>query len=133
QAQILSLLKNLQEEYKMSLILITHNLGVVAEIADRAYVMYAGKIVEEGRVEQLFYNPQHPYTKLLLRSVPNPLKKIEKLESIPGVVPSLINPPPGCRFHPRCPYAMEICGKQEPPMFNVEEQHRAACWLLDKR
>jgi len=133
QAQILDLLKKIQEEYKMGLILITHNLGIVAEVADRVYVMYAGKMVEEGPLEQIFYNPQHPYTKLLLRAVPDPTKKIEKLESIPGVVPSLISPPAGCRFQPRCLYAMDICGRQEPPLVEVESEHRAACWLLEKR
>jgi peptide/nickel transport system ATP-binding protein len=96
QAQILDLMKKLEEKYRISVILITHNLGIVADVADRVYVMYAGKIVEEGSVEQIFYNPQHPYTKLLLRAVPDPTKRIEKLESIPGIFFSLINPPPGC-------------------------------------
>lgn len=132
QAQILELLKELKNDYGLSLILITHNLGVVAETADRVYVMYAGKIVEEGPVEQVFYDPLHPYTKLLLRAVPNPTKRIEKLESIPGTVPSLVKPPPGCRFHPRCPYAMEICSKEEPSMTPSSSQHRAACWLLER-
>jgi len=133
QAQILELLKDLQRKRNMSVILITHNLGIVAETAHRVYIMYAGKIVEEGSVEQIFYNPLHPYTKLLLRAVPNPLKKVEKLESIPGTVPSLINPPPGCRFHPRCPFAMDICRREEPPVVEVEKGHRVACWLYAKR
>ncbi len=133
QAQILDLLEKLQEQYKMGMILITHNLGIVAEVADRVYVMYAGKIVEEGKTEQIFYNPQHPYTKLLLRAVPDPTKKIEKLESIPGVIPSLINPPPGCRFTDRCPYAMDKCRREEPPLIEVEPGHKATCWLLVKR
>ncbi|MEM4717202.1 MAG: ABC transporter ATP-binding protein [Desulfurococcaceae archaeon] len=132
QAQILDLLKKLQKELKLGLILITHNLGIVAEISDRVYVMYAGKVVEEGKVESIFYNPQHPYTKLLLRAVPNPTKRLEKLESIPGVVPSLINPPPGCRFQPRCPFAIDICTKQEPPRSEIEDQHAVYCWLLQK-
>jgi len=133
QAQILELLKDLQRKRNMSVILITHNLGIVAETAHRVYIMYAGKIVEEGSVDQIFYNPLHPYTKLLLRAVPNPLKKVEKLESIPGTVPSLINPPPGCRFHPRCPYAMDVCRREEPPVVEVEKGHRVACWLYSKR
>jgi len=133
QAQILELLKDLQRKRNMSVILITHNLGIVAETAHRVYIMYAGKIVEEGPVDQIFYNPLHPYTKLLLRAVPNPLKRIEKLESIPGTVPSLINPPPGCRFHPRCPFAMDVCRREEPPVVEVEKGHKAACWLYAKR
>ncbi len=133
QAQILDLMRKLQERYRMGVILITHNLGVVADVADRVYVMYAGKIVEEGSVEQIFYNPQHPYTKLLLRAVPDPTKRIEKLESIPGIVPSLINPPPGCRFQPRCPFAIDKCSRVEPPMIEVEDGHGAACWLLEKK
>ncbi|MCC6055886.1 MAG: ABC transporter ATP-binding protein [Desulfurococcaceae archaeon] len=133
QVQILELLKELQKAYKMSLILITHNMGIVAEMADRVYVMYAGKVVEEGLVEQVFYNPQHPYTKLLLRAVPNPLKKIEKLEYIPGTVPLLTNPPPGCRFHPRCPFVMDICRKEEPQLVGVEKGHGVACWLVTKK
>jgi peptide/nickel transport system ATP-binding protein len=133
QAQILELLKELQRMYKMSIILITHNLGIVADMAERVYVMYAGKIVEEGIVDQIFYNPLHPYTRMLLRAVPNPLKKIEKLEYIPGTVPALINPPPGCRFHPRCPFAMDICRREEPPMVEVEKGHYVACWLYAKR
>ncbi len=133
QAQILELLKDLQARYKMSLILITHNLGIVAEISDRVYIMYAGKIVEEALTTDLYYKPLHPYTQLLLRSVPNPLKRIERLESIPGMVPSLINPPPGCRFYPRCPYATDICRREEPSMIEVEPRHRVACWLYLRR
>lgn len=128
QAQILELIKDLQAKHGMSVILITHNLGVVAEVAHRVYVMYAGKIVEEAPVEELFENPQHPYTRLLLRTVPDPTKKIEKLESIPGTVPSLINPLPGCRFRDRCPFASEKC-LEEPPMVEVGKAHRVYCWL----
>ncbi|MEM0196582.1 MAG: ABC transporter ATP-binding protein [Sulfolobales archaeon] len=133
QAQILDLLRELRSKYLMSLILITHNLGIVAEMSDRIYVMYAGKIVEEGMTEEIFYSPSHPYTSLLLRAVPNPIRKIEKLETIPGTVPSLINPGPGCRFEPRCPYAMDKCVREEPPLMEVNRGHRAACWLLEKR
>ncbi|MEM4036929.1 MAG: ABC transporter ATP-binding protein [Desulfurococcaceae archaeon] len=133
QAQILDLVRRLQGEFKMGIILITHNLGIVAETANRVYVMYAGKVVEEGLVDQVFYNPQHPYTRLLLRSVPNPLRRIEKLESIPGVVPSLINPPKGCRFHPRCPFATGKCIVEDPPGFDIDKDHKTFCWLLEKR
>ena len=133
QAQILDLLLDLTKRYGMSTILVTHNMGVVAETANRVYVMYAGKIVETGLVEEVFECPAHPYTKLLLRAVPDPTKRIEKLETIPGSIPSLINPPTGCRFHPRCPYAKDICSKKEPPMVKVSDTHEAACWLLVKR
>lgn len=133
QAQILELLKGLQSKYGMSLVLITHNLGIVAEMADRVYVMYAGKVAEEGSAEDVFYDPLHPYTALLLKAVPNPVKKIEKLETIPGTVPSLINPGSGCRFEPRCPYAMEICSRREPSLIEVGRGHKAACWLMEKR
>jgi len=129
QAQLLDLLRKLREEERMTLLLITHNMGVVAEMCDRVAVMYAGKIVEIGTVHQIFKNPQHPYTKGLLRAVPNPLIRIEKLESIPGTVPNLIFPPPGCRFHPRCPYRFDPCDKKEPPLIEVEEGHKVACWL----
>ena len=133
QAQILDLLKDLVKKSNMSVILVTHNLGVVAETADRVYVMYAGNIVESAEIQELFEKPLHPYTQMLLRSVPNPLKKIEKLESIPGTVPTLINPPPGCRFHPRCPFAMEICRREKPPLIEAEKNHYVACWLYAKR
>ncbi len=129
QAQLLDLLRKLRKEERMTLLLITHNMGVVAEMCDRVAVMYAGKIVEIGTVHQIFKNPQHPYTKGLLRAVPNPLVKIEKLESIPGTVPNLIFPPPGCRFHPRCPHRFDPCDKKEPPLIEVEEEHKVACWL----
>jgi len=132
QAQLLDLLRKLRQEEKMTLLLITHNMGVVAEMCDRVAVMYAGKIVEIGAVHQIFKNPQHPYTKGLLRAVPNPLIKIEKLESIPGTVPNLIFPPSGCRFHPRCPYRFDPCDKKEPPLIEVEEGHKVACWLYVK-
>jgi len=132
QAQILDLIRDLQSRYGMSVILITHNLAVVAEVAHRVYVMYAGKIVEEARVEELFENPQHPYTRLLLKTVPDPTKKIERLESIPGTVPSLINPAPGCRFKDRCPFAMDVCSK-EPPVIEFSKTHRVYCWLHARR
>jgi len=129
QAQILELLNELRKRYSMSMILITHNLGVVAEVADRVYVMYAGKIVEHARVEDLFEKPQHPYSRMLLKAIPDPTRKTKRLETIPGTVPSLIDPPPGCRFASRCPYAKEVCKKDEPPTIRVEEGHDVACWL----
>ena len=132
QAQLLDLLRKLRDQYGTTIILITHNMGVVAEMADRVAVMYAGKIVEVGSVEKIFKNPYHPYTKGLLKAVPNPLTKIEKLHHIPGTVPNLVNPPPGCRFHPRCSYAMDICKNQEPYEIEVEEDHYVYCWLYAK-
>jgi oligopeptide/dipeptide ABC transporter, ATP-binding protein, C-terminal domain len=133
QAQILDIFKQIMDERKMSIILITHNLGIVAEYVDRLSVMYAGKIVETGKTEQIFNNPLHPYLQMLLKSIPNPLKKIEKLEPIPGFVPSLINPPKGCRFHPRCPFAMSICKEKEPQLIEIEKDHYVACWLYEKK
>ncbi|AIU68908.1 peptide ABC transporter ATPase [Thermococcus eurythermalis] len=129
QAQILDLMNKLKKEYNTTVILITHNMGVVAEMADRVAVMYAGKIVEIGSVDQIFKNPLHPYTKGLLRAVPNPLAKIERLEAIPGTVPNLITPPKGCRFHPRCPYATERCRSEVPKLKELEPGHFVACHL----
>ncbi|USS40639.1 ABC transporter ATP-binding protein [Thermococcus aggregans] len=129
QAQILDLINSLKEKYRATVILITHNLGVVAETADRVAVMYAGKIVEIGSVEQIFKNPLHPYTKGLLKAVPNPMTKIERLEAIPGTVPNLITPPGGCRFHPRCSYAKEVCKKKVPELVEIEDGHFVACHL----
>ena len=129
QAQIMELLRELKRREGLTLLLITHNMGLVAEMCDRVAVMYAGTIVEEAPVDELFRNPLHPYTRALLRAVPNPLRRIEKLESIPGTVPDLIRPPPGCRFHPRCPLARDECRREKPPRFLVSENHSVACWL----
>lgn len=113
QAQILDLMNKLKEEYNTTLILITHNMGVVAEMADRVAVMYAGKIVEVGgSVDQIFKNPLHPYTQGLLRAVPNPLAEIKTLETIPGTVPNLIEPPSGCRFHRGAPTPWRSAGRR---------------------
>lgn len=129
QAQILDLINELKAKYRATVILITHNLGVVAETADRVAVMYAGKIVEIGSAKQIFKNPLHPYTKGLLNAVPNPMTKIERLEAIPGTVPNLITPPGGCRFHPRCPYATEVCKQKIPELVEIEDGHFVACHL----
>jgi len=127
QAQILELLNELKRKYNATVLLITHNLGVVAETAQRVVVMYAGNVVEIGSVDQIFHNPLHPYTVALLRAVPNPLKKIDRLESIPGTVPNLITPPKGCRFHPRCPFATEECRREVPKLKEIEPGHFVAC------
>ena len=131
QAQILLLLKDLQRELGMAVILITHDLGVVAQVVDRVAVMYAGRIVEEGSVSAVFERPSHPYTRLLLQSIPSLEHEQARLQTIPGMVPSLSNLPPGCRFHPRCPDAREPCRERAPADFEVGAGHRAACIALN--
>ncbi len=133
QAQILNLLKKLKREKNMSIILISHDLSVIAELADRVGIMYAGKLVEIGTAEQIFNNPQHPYTRLLLKSIPRLRGPVDKLEYIPGTPPDLRRPPPGCRFYPRCPMRMDVCNEEEPPIIEVEKGHYVACWLHAKR
>ncbi len=133
QAQIMNLLKKLQREKNVSIILITHDLSLIAEIADKVAIMYAGKIVEYGTAEQIYLNPQHPYTQALLRSIPRLRGEISKLEWIPGTPPDLIAPPPGCRFAPRCKFRMDICTKEEPPTIEVEPGHFVSCWLHAKK
>ena len=129
QAQIIDLLKELQKDLNMSILLITHDFGVVSQIADRVAVMYAGKIVEEGPLEKIFEDPWHPYTKLLILSIPGiKVTRGNRLESISGTVPNPLHFPEGCRFAPRCPYAMEIC-KQKPPEELVEGDRRVSCFL----
>lgn len=129
QAQILDLMKDLKYRIGSSILFITHDLGVIADIADRVAVMYAGNIVEIGPKDNIFYNPKHPYTQGLLKSIPTDKTMNEKLHVIPGSIPNLINPPNGCRFHPRCPHAMEICTREKPVMKEVEQDHYVACWL----
>jgi len=133
QAQILNLMKKLHRERKMSIILITHDLGVVTELSEKIAVMYAGKIVEYGTAEEIFEKPLHPYTQALIRAVPRLTGDIHKLEYIPGTPPDLRKPPRGCRFHPRCPKKFEPCDKEEPPLEEVEKNHWVACWLHVKR
>ncbi len=132
QAQILNLLNELKESMKLSYLLITHDLSVVRYISDYVYVMYLGKIVEEAPTEEIFSNPQHPYTKALLSSVPepDPRRRLSKRVKLPGEPPSAVNPPSGCRLHPRCPYATERCRKEEPQLINVGKSHRVRCWLV---
>lgn len=127
QAQILELIKKLKAEIGTSLLLITHNLGVVAETCDEVAIMYAGRIVEQSSVHEIFSHPRHPYTKMLLEAVPKPGRK--RLIPIPGSVPNLINIPPGCAFHPRCPYVMDICSKQIPMLKSTAERGTVACHL----
>jgi len=126
QAQILKLLNELKREFKTAIVFITHNLAVAAEIADRIAVMYAGQLVEVADTYKLFKNPIHPYTRGLIKSIPKPHVD-EEIEPIPGDVPSLVNPPSGCRFHPRCAYAKPICSKLRPDLRDVDERHMVAC------
>jgi oligopeptide/dipeptide ABC transporter ATP-binding protein len=131
QAQIIDLLINLKKKYDTSILYITHNLGVVAEICDKVAVMYAGQIVEFANVKTIFKNPVHPYTLGLMRALPKP-DNVGKLLEIPGVVPSLINLPMGCSFCPRCDRAQEICKNQKPSMIEVEPGHFITCHLASK-
>jgi oligopeptide/dipeptide ABC transporter ATP-binding protein len=131
QAQILELLNKLQTELGMSIILITHDLGVVAETCDRVIVMYAGQVFEEGPVDDVFHDPQNPYTEGLLRSMPKLGGSTERLAVIPGVVPAPTAWPAGCRFHDRCPYGWEKTEREEPPLFDIGPGRRNKCWLVE--
>jgi oligopeptide/dipeptide ABC transporter ATP-binding protein len=132
QAQIVDLMEHLKEEFETSIVLITHNLGLIAEMAKRVLVMYMGKVVEEAPVEDLFQEPLHPYTQGLLESIPWIGKKLKtgrrQLQEIPGIVPSLLEMPEGCRFHPRCSRVVNICRKEEPPLIQ-KDGRRVLCWL----
>lgn len=133
QAQILDLMRKIKQTINTSIILITHDLGVVAEMCDRVNVMYGGVIVEQGLTRDIFYNTKHPYTAGLLKSVPNPerLGK-EPLKPIMGTPPDLLNPPKGCPFYQRCDFAMRACKENMPPLFEIDENHKSACWLNHK-
>jgi oligopeptide/dipeptide ABC transporter ATP-binding protein len=131
EAQILDLIKELKQTYHMTLILISHNLGIVDELADRLAVMYAGKLVEVAPVMELFDEPLHPYTQGLLASVPNIRIEDEELHTLSGAPPDLIHPPPGCRFHPRCQFATERCYHEEPLYRQVRDGRWVACWLYE--
>ncbi len=133
QAQILDLMKNLKNETNMALLLITHDLGIVAQNCTRVIVMYGGLIMEEGPVLDIFQSPNHPYTKGLLNSLPKISNGVkERLAPIQGVTPNLLNPPKGCPFAERCPHAMDICEKERPPYFEIGNERRSMCWLNDK-
>lgn len=131
QAQIMDLLAEIKEKTNTAIILITHDLGVVASMADRVAVMYAGKVVETGTCEDIFYRSSHPYTQALLKSLPSvEMSKDERLVSIPGTPPDLIRPPKGCGFAARCTHCMKICREAQPDVFKMGEGHEASCWLL---
>jgi len=134
EAQFLDLLRKLREEFQLTILLITHNIGVVAEVADRVAVMYAGKIVEVGSVDSVFLETRHPYSRGLLRSVPNIDVDHQELYKMEGAPPNLVAPPTGCRFHPRCPYAVGLCSTGEPDLLATDNpEHRASCWIYSDR
>ncbi len=135
QAQILELIKELNTVTGSSVLFITHDLAVIAEMCDRVGVMYAGNLVEETSVKEIFHDPKHPYTMGLMRAIPRADRKRsadQKLESIPGTVPNLITPPSGCRFHPRCKFAMDVCSEKKPKLVEVEKGHKVACFLYSR-
>jgi peptide/nickel transport system ATP-binding protein len=132
QAQILELLRELRQEFRLSVLLITHNLGIVAEMCDRIGVMYAGTVAEVAQTRDLFREPLHPYTQALLKALPRADARGRPLASIPGMVPSLLDPPSGCRFHPRCAFAFEACPKHRPELLEHRPAHRASCLLYEK-
>jgi len=132
QENIMNLLKMLKKELNLSYIFITHDIALTSELADKMAVMYAGEIVELSPVENFYSNPSHIYTRLLLDSVPT-LRGEKKLKSIPGSPPSLIDPPSGCKFHPRCPYVMDICKTEEPPFYKISQDHFSRCYLSEDK
>jgi peptide/nickel transport system ATP-binding protein len=132
EAKFLDLLRELRQEFDLTILLITHNIGVVAEVSDRVAVMYAARLVEIGDVRRIFADPKHPYTRGLLRSVPNITLGDNELYKMEGTPPSLLRPPEGCRFHPRCPDVMEICKRKNPPLKKVGSDDQVACWLYAK-
>ena len=129
QAQFLQLLNEIQQQSKISMIMVTHDFGIIAKICDRVAVMYAGKVVESAKVRDLFKNPKHPYTIALMESLPQMDQKVKRLYSIEGQPPDLMNVPEGCSFWPRCSQAMEICKKEYPKESAVEDRHTISCWL----
>ncbi len=132
QAQILELLKELQKRLKMSILLITHNLGIISQVANRVAIMYAGRIVEQGTTEKILKDPLHPYTKGLLESIPRIETTRKRLPTIEGMVPKPIQWPTGCRFHPRCPVKLSMCSEKEPEMREVAPGHRVKCHLVER-
>ncbi|WP_346889003.1 ABC transporter ATP-binding protein [Clostridium sp. UBA1056] len=134
QAQILEIMKDIKQKLNTSIILITHDLGVVADICDKVNVMYGGLIIEQGTVKDIFYNSRHPYTWGLMESVPNPNTLVrERLRPIDGQPPDLFKPPKGCPFYARCKYSMEVCKEHRPGYYEIAQGHKSACWLNDKR
>jgi peptide/nickel transport system ATP-binding protein len=132
QAQVLRLLRELKERLNLSMILISHDLSIISEICDKAAIMYGGKIAEYGDIIDVYKNPLHPYTQGLLEAFPSILAAKTRMTSIPGSPPDLLNPPQGCKFHPRCKYAMEICRKEDPAFLSVNNGHYVSCHLVQK-
>lgn len=133
-AQILNLMKDMQEKYHLTYVIISHDLSVIKHMCDYIAVMYLGKIVEMAPKQVLFESPLHPYTKALLSAIPIPDPTLKRDRIIlKGTIPSPINPPPGCNFHPRCPFAMELCTKEEPEMIEIDKNHYVACWLTSEK
>ena len=132
QAQILELLGELEDDFDMSIMMITHDLGVIAEVSDRIAVMYAGKVMEYSSAVDIFDNPSHPYTWGLMRSIPKIHEEVDQLEAIPGVVPSPLEFPEGCKFNSRCFMAQDKCFEEEPPLHEVEYRHQSRCWFIDE-
>lgn len=130
QRAVIQLLKRIQKEFQNTIVMVTHDMGIHAQVTTRMAIMYAGKIVEEGPTEELFAKPVHPYTKHLIQSLPKIGDK-EPREGIPGSPPSLVSPPPGCAFHPRCPYVFERCKVESPEFVEINQNHRAACFLIE--
>jgi peptide/nickel transport system ATP-binding protein len=132
EAQVLNLMQELQDKFSMDLVMITHDMGVIAEMCKRVTVLYAGRVCETADVDQIFHEPKHPYTQALLTSVPSVLGKIKRLSVIPGTIPDLIHPPSGCRFHPRCAFAKDVCKKEMPETVEVAKGHKSACIRIDE-
>jgi len=131
QAQVLRLMEELKRKLNLAMILITHDLSIIADVCEKAAIMYAGKIVEQGDVLSIFKEPLHPYTQGLIGAFPSIKSARRRMSSIPGIPPDLLDPPPGCRFHPRCPHAREICGREEPSLTTMKEgKHIVACHLI---
>ncbi|MDO8055845.1 MAG: ABC transporter ATP-binding protein [Candidatus Hermodarchaeota archaeon] len=132
EAQVLNLMRELQKNFGMDLVMITHDMGVIAEMCKRVTVLYAGRVCETSEVRSIFHEPLHPYTAALLTSVPSVLGRIKRLAVIPGTIPDLIYPPSGCRFHPRCKYAKDICKQKMPDAVEIKKGHKSACLRIDE-
>jgi len=133
QKYFLKLIRDIHEKTGITMLFITHELGTIAEIADRVAIMYLGNIVEIGSVEDIFYDPKHPYTSALINSIPSIVGDVDKVKPIPGPVPDPVFPPPGCRFHPRCPFAFDRCSKEKPKLRKIEGERLVACHLYDSK